>query len=50
MSHDFDVIGGTQAPTPPRIKPAVPPSDALRRSSPKADKMAAVPKEPASPA
>jgi hypothetical protein len=50
MSHDFDVIGGTQAPTPPKIKPAAPPSDAVRRSSDtEADKIAAVPKEPPSP-
>jgi hypothetical protein len=45
VSHDFDVIGGTPAPTPPKIKPAPPPAPDPRRRPD--DKMAAVPKEPA---
>ena len=46
MSDDFDVITGPPA-APPKIKPAAPPAPEPRRGADR-DKMAAIPKPPAS--
>ncbi len=46
MTDDFDVITGPPA-APPKIKPAAPPVPEPRRSADR-DKIAAIPKAPAS--
>jgi hypothetical protein len=47
MSNDFDVVTGDGAPRPPKIKPSAPPTPEMRRSG-ATDKMAPLPKDPAS--